>query len=481
MKGTYYFRDARHRDYDPGLPTAANWGSDSPSAGTVRMCARWRGQFEDAGKGEAYGNTTAPYDYPAARTRFLVTTTAANAPIYYNGFLDANGCTGYMSLDPGSYILVQDSLFADGGNGAVIDVVYGGWDPRQISAPSNGIPQSADPSNAGTEEEFAPWELTEATGFSVTSGANGETYILKPSYTDMAARAAAVVTRILLAPDNGLEVAELGYPPKFRVLANKTCPNTTEQKEIYGDVAQQEACGDFSLPNEGHLYLGPSLDGKSHTSRSKITIAHEFGHSVQGRNMGFQYYDYGWSVGTPDMCNCTHVTGSGSNSIHCLQSREIIGGAEVEGFAQFYASRIWNDPSSSSCEFTYYKRFRTSPTTVLDPPIVLSCKNAIGSNPKWMITNCDSTNEGIEYDWMLFLYGINTANTTERTTVNNLSDIYKVMCNGSLSYKCSYYGPATTWNGTNGMRNAAESYFGGATDARYLKFNNTGTDTGVNR
>ena len=45
------------------------------------------------------------------------------------------------------------------------------------------------------------------------------------------------------------------------------------------------------------------------------------------------------------------------NKQHCLQSLETSGSAQIEGFAQFYASKIFNNRADSDCTFVYYKEF----------------------------------------------------------------------------------------------------------------------------
>ena len=172
---------------------------------------------------------------------------------------------------------------------------------------------------------------------------------------------------------------------------------------------------------------------------------------------------------------------SGNNKIHCLQSKQEINGTETEGFAQFYASRVWNDPTSSSCTFTYYKQFLNANLTVSQPPVVKSCKNAIGANPKWMVTNCDSVDEGTEYDWMLFLYAINTAAAFEKTDFASLRNIMRTACRANTIEKCNFYYDSISWNGSNGLLPAAQTVYGGTADPRYVKLALTGVDTGINR
>jgi hypothetical protein len=86
----------------------------------------------------------------------------------------------------------------------------------------------------------------------------------------------------------------------------------------------------------------------------KFTVAHEMGHIIQQRAMGTFFTDYnfgGATVKAPPKCSCDHVTSA--NTLHCLQSIEEPGAAQLEGFAQFFASRTWNRASETDCVFKY--------------------------------------------------------------------------------------------------------------------------------
>lgn len=136
------------------------------------------------------------------------------------------------------------------------------------------------------------------------------------------------------------------------------------------------------------------------------------------------------------VCGCQHV--ENSNADHCLQSVERTPMAQIEGYAQYFAAKIWNG-STSTCLFAYYKEFvdaegvchgapeacrlfEKSPTerwTLTEVPIPLDCD----APPKWRNThgcgvdpqNPSATpNEfaqsvGTEYDWMTFLRGVDVA------------------------------------------------------------------------
>ncbi len=62
-----------------------------------------------------------------------------------------------------------------------------------------------------------------------------------------------------------------------------------------------------------------------------------------------------------------HFLNPTGNTIHCLQSTEDQGGAQIEGFAQFSAGNLWNS-GASTCTFAYYKYFRDDQLQVHKPP-----------------------------------------------------------------------------------------------------------------
>jgi hypothetical protein len=184
-------------------------------------------------------------------------------------------------------------------------------------------------------------------------------------------------------------------------------------------------------------------------ARWKFVTAHEAGHLFQTRAVGETFgTPYTWDcdvvggclgASNPSgtlydppradaMCGCAHI--DSANRLHCLQSIEHVAAAENEGFAQFFASRVFNDPSNpDECTFNYYKEglFDACPThpdhefdceprngkiKVL-PPFPVPCSTA----DRWRNTRCGglpATNDttlaqmGTEQDWMQFLWSWNT-------------------------------------------------------------------------
>jgi hypothetical protein len=183
-------------------------------------------------------------------------------------------------------------------------------------------------------------------------------------------------------------------------------------------------------------------------SRWKFVTAHEAGHMVQGRATGdTESNRYKWSCdvvggcpGASDpngalydppsavpMCGCAHV--DSANRDHCIQSVERVAAAHYEGFAHFFASRVYNDMTTpDECTFNYYKEGlldecldptkydcepRSGKIKIL-PPFPVPC----GTAKRWRNTQCGglagTTNDttlaemGTEQDWMQFLWSWNT-------------------------------------------------------------------------
>ncbi|HVY26075.1 MAG TPA: hypothetical protein VHB79_05960 [Polyangiaceae bacterium] len=210
-------------------------------------------------------------------------------------------------------------------------------------------------------------------------------------------------------------------------------------------------------------------------------LTHEAGHQIQHRASGnFANGEYGFfcptgtTPGSPqcpgnlsqytiggvvdppwvaDTCGCGHVRAA--NQEHCLQSVERSGAAQLEGFAQFYASRSWNQ-DTGDCSFTYYKEFLDAtcrnpnakpgdckPYRTRDgrdlistlPPAAVSCRQPARWRNKQECSIVSGSSGmagdyGTEYDWMGFLYNINRPVDAAGTRVptNDIWLIYRHAC-----------------------------------------------------
>jgi hypothetical protein len=193
-------------------------------------------------------------------------------------------------------------------------------------------------------------------------------------------------------------------------------------------------------------------------SYSKTVVAHEIGHVVQAWNGGNPLSSSGYmenaTEGDP-LVRCDHVTGA--NGLHCLQSWELSPAAQGEGFAQFFASKVWNNPTQEDCTFAYYKEV-LHPTCIEGAadcqqqtntgnyvnatPVPVSCTNTVRWRNQWAaeltrnsatLTNPDGTPVygyiGTEWDWMTFYYNLNR-DAESPWSINDLGALYTTACGG---------------------------------------------------
>jgi hypothetical protein len=236
-----------------------------------------------------------------------------------------------------------------------------------------------------------------------------------------------------------------------------------------------------SCQSGGLVHLRPTVGNVLDDSFWKFVVAHEIGHAIQQKGMGSFKLDY--NIGQPPglvpppKCACNHV--STSNSLHCLQSIEEPGAAQLEGFAQFFASRAFNRPSDGDCVFKYYKEFLNDacmpgvPPEACErdphsglikslPPVPINClepvrwRNNQGfdqtARPGDLVTDL-----GTEYDWMGFLFRGTTE--TPHYSTSDVFNVYRTACNGDCR------GERITWEACNdctsqiGLKEAARRYF----------------------
>jgi len=178
---------------------------------------------------------------------------------------------------------------------------------------------------------------------------------------------------------------------------------------------------------------------------------------------------------------------STSSSSVTLQSVEQPNAAQIEGWAQFYTSKVWNDERGSDCTFNYYKEFLfPGAAAAVPPPVPVSCKTPV----RWRNTHCTGSpsfsgtalaDMGTELDWMTFLWSINT-DPANMLTMRSISDVYRAAC-GGVGAPCDG-NDTLTWEATPGtasLRQAALSLLGVAEPAKLTLFNQRGDEHGVSR
>jgi hypothetical protein len=184
------------------------------------------------------------------------------------------------------------------------------------------------------------------------------------------------------------------------LLKNATLSNLPQNTTVYVSTWDGLCTGTYYQHNGTRICL---LDTAYDTSTNhKFIIAHEFGHFGawhQGGPMNGAYF----SDGPEADCSCSHLQGSDMYRWHCLQSKEYIGTAAVEGYAHFISSMTFNYQSASNCSFTYYKNQRENGVITV-APFAVSCIQ----NVRWMDTHCDpgNANLGTERDWLVFLWNL---------------------------------------------------------------------------
>lgn len=276
-----------------------------------------------------------------------------------------------------------------------------------------------------------------------------------------AANAAAALSRMLAS---GVVVDQ---PTGFTTNAGLGCSSP--------GVPSTDACAGDEVSTGP--YTNP--DNSPGDLRWKFVLAHELGHVVQRKAMGSLWNPYcftpqgdlttncappntGDLAQMPVSCRCDHV--SGSNGLHCLQSLEYTPVAQLEGYAQFFAARVWND-ADDTCLFRYYKQFRKDDGSVKQPPFNASCASFVN----WRDNHCFSHNGGTEYDWLQFLWNVHAVGSN-KLSMHEIFEVYRGACSDEW---CG--GEAPEWPA---IEASAAAYFG-AGSAKHGKVVAAGNSAGV--
>jgi hypothetical protein len=404
------------------------YDSISPGANQARFCFNWVAKYTDSGFGEAYLAPPTAQGWtvePGRFVRAMVLEGPSPHPLF-KGWLDESGCTPLLQLaGTGIYHFVvstrlkkDDVIIRIGATTPNLDYVDEGHTTHSFSKTASNL-------NPVT---FTPRRIAGA-----------------PMYDQIG----AVVSRALITPENGFSQGNVW----LHVKSESDCQPTSGASAA-GDPQSKKGWGQFCPKSTSYKYV----------------IAHELGHIVQGLDAGLPLLIHKqWETdGAPSACGCAHVTSS--NQFHCLQSRENTGVAHVEGFAHLYAAKVMNDLSPTSCTFVYYKEFWDNGTILL-PPIPKDCTEKV----TWMETQCLQAARGVEWDWNNFLWAIHTAPQSDRSSLSDLFGIYKEACAPAGKPYCTSF-TDMLWPA---FRDAAENYYGGLTDARYVHLQTQADDFGV--
>jgi hypothetical protein len=255
----------------------------------------------------------------------------------------------------------------------------------------------------------------------------------------------------------------LGIPAhEFRIETNTGCPHFDPMTD---------SC--FLSPHHGGGAAGTTLIGTTEidgapSAHWKYLIAHELGHHVQFAAFGVLDAAYDQDA-SESLCSCAYDLSWG-NTEHCMQSREHIGGAQVEGFAQFFASRVFNNPAQGDGTLVYYKPIAWDnwmdpawPPSPVDP----------ANTYRWRNTECPAAFTGVEMDWMGFFYALTMEYTSDSVPVSDLVGVYRHACGQGSPSSCNI--TFTTWSFLSFWKN---SYWSNNPDAiNYWNF--LGNEYGV--
>jgi len=532
-----------------------NWqlGFTIKGSGHPRVCATFNAEYLDAVNADsvAPGSTAPPGDddymakkglnqYPASNSVAQVTVKNGTKSFTYDGPLDQDGCVPADSAAPNEF---WNFVPGAGANGLTVSVKWtsefcldpsgkgcinattgkrtsgarfvltakGSAEPGLLCSIMTQDPSLTDPSGVCVVQHEADGVFGQFPGgfppakLTITSPRNDEL-----------TRVSAVVSNLYLreAETNGEVGLKLGLIDRrfgagtnvISLIANDLClldDGTKDSCSSNGTIkfrpdqcctsddftncvdVPSGGCSQDAAGNVQHLVPGDSY--------WKFVVAHEIGHEIQGRIWGREHLDYGMGsgiAGAPVKCTCAHVTSS--NVLHCLQSEELPDASQVEGFAQYFASRAYNRDTDPTCQFRYYKEFldqacppgvpaadcgapRADGLRVSLPPIPFDCKNPI----KWRNTNCAAgasptdavASLGIEMDWMGFYLAWNTRGTA-KSTLAMIADSYVAACNG-VQCNANNSIPFST------LQDGAASALGGRQSAAFTNFGNLAVAYGV--
>lgn len=380
----------------------ALFGARSHAAGSYKFCARWQYSFGDQNLSEDYFKYTGTSGVRASAYAWAIL--QRNNVNLWAGYLDASGCTPVHPSVAGNYTL---------------NITAG------IKTPSNAF-VTVTPTNAanGTRWFTATWNgLT----------ANTTVWTLYANLgNDTTAGAIALATSIAAAHDG-------------RFVSGHTYKVYTEMPGFVGHYS----------PSEGAVHLGVDEYTNGWVSLLKSVVTHELGHAIQHRLFGFQASGYNDSSPVA-LCTCDHIDHAGIRS-HCMQSRELTGAAQSEGFAHFIGAALFNNPAEEDAFFPYYKELRMQAGGPdLYPPVGVSAYYPSASWHWMEAKGCAAAGRGTEIDWMNFYYQVHTK-TANKYSFADIANIYQRAC-GGVGVMCTA-SVTTSWTA---LQNAVNARFGAA-------------------
>lgn len=236
------------------------------------------------------------------------------------------------------------------------------------------------------------------------------------------------------------------------------------------NIHAADTFGSVFSGDEVHIGWDPAY---GYNYQSKWIIAHELGHAVEERLIGEYLGSSDYSDNPSETtCRCDSYI-SGADGQHCLQSREVVQAAIGEGWAQFFAASLFNNPAGSTAWFGYYKKSLSFTNPNVNDPILPPRGVSVipTSEYRWMETrNCVGTDKGVEVDWMGFWYYVHNK-TSNKYSFDEIEDVYEQMCNGTCVLDTA---DKPTWSK---LRTAAETLYSGSKESHFV---DNGVEYGVN-
>jgi hypothetical protein len=381
------------QEFLAGLPPAAP--NSPPDSTSVKVCFQWIVNYTDGGYGEDYLVFNVPQWVKASFAWVGIWDDSGR--IYRNTWLDYKGCTPWFPAPADTLLYAMQWTVATGAgvtvdntnpNGQRTGVFSAFWTPPE-----------------GDEEEIypSPPQNDRAIQSQAASG-----FILMQSHVRIGQG-----LEPLLAIDSGGN----GYYSLY----NLDSPGNT-----------------YCVA--GGVYLRKSYDGTP-ASNWKFAIAHELGHCTREKAMGGVAWGADYSSGNDtaaELCKCDHpgqYPPGYTVPAHCLQSRETFGAAGNEGFAQAFASRVFNIDTEANGVLVYYGLFWDGDYEF--PPRAFNAYEP--TDPEsWMRSNCTpGTYVGVEWDWFNFLYTVTSQATASRINLEHYYGIYRCSCNPTTCNVCN--------------------------------------------
>ncbi len=452
----------------------------------INACFNWRVDWGD----EGYGNPTESIRsnnglFPARFARVAIFPSATPTSPLFSGYLDNVGCVQVPNSVPNGPYTVW--LVGRMQNGTTTTIV------RDHKCATNEL----DPNCTCTSDDSYSWSLDGNTvsaanypqvygiSFYVINGTMPSVVGYTPGFSSLVENVGAVYSQYLYGSNTGLlpNTTYLAY-------ANQVCPGVDTSTDSAGRC--EEACANTpasgALTRDNAAYFSFNYTNKtqaiqdlgSPNARLKFVVAHEMGHQIQAAALGALYnttYDINTGNVPELLCRCDGLNPTG-NELHCLQSSDEQGASQAEGFAQFSASNLWNDPGVSTCNFTYYKSFRDDQQFTHGPPYPTSCKTPVNT-PKWTEDHCIHAGRASEWDWLEFHMSI-ARDPSAPVNQTDLASVYKRECLDETGLSnCS--GANVEWgSGTANLDKAASETFG-FNAPRYTTFHAAGSNYGVTR